>query len=57
MPDDGVYAEIGIWCGRSFMATGLSVPAYTHLIGVDTFEGDETGAHELAYMAPEFIKI
>jgi predicted O-methyltransferase YrrM len=39
------------------MAAGLSLPPDSRLVGIDTFAGDGTGAHNLAAMAPEFVEL
>lgn len=35
----GVWVELGVWKGRSFLATALGLPSGAELVGVDTFAG------------------
>lgn len=40
LPQDAVWVELGVMCGRSFTATALALPSSATLIGVDLQLGD-----------------
>lgn len=39
IPEGGVWLEMGVWKGRSFLATAMGLTPGATIIGVDTFRG------------------
>lgn len=57
---NGLYANLGVWCGRSVicLAAGLSDSGFAgKVIGIDTFAGEGMKGYNDPYMEPFFSKI
>ena len=63
VPPGGTWVEVGLWKGRSWLATALGLPDGATMAGIDTFAGDPElldGPHAEAkdpgYLFREFMK-